>query len=61
MNRMFKNYPDIVTISDITSMLRIGKNSAYRLVNDNVIPSIKIGRVHKIRKQEVIRYAKLRR
>jgi len=53
---MFKNYPDVVSVSDLQKMLNIGKNNAYLLVKNNVIPSIRIGRVHKIPKKNVIKY-----
>ena len=58
---MFKEYSDIVSVADMQKMLNIGKNTAYRLVKDNVIPSIKVGRIHKIRKGAIVTYVKLRR
>ena len=53
---MFKEYPDVVTIEQLQKMLNIGKNMAYALINQNVINSIKIGRVHRIPKDNVIKY-----
>ncbi len=53
---MFNDYPDILTINDITKILHIGKNTAYKLVNDKTIKSIRIGRSYKIPKCYVIEY-----
>ncbi len=53
---MFKEYPDIVTVSDLTKMLHIGRNQAYRLVSDGSIRTIRIGTNHRIPKQCVIDY-----
>ena len=51
---MFENYPDIVTISDIMTMLNIGKSTAYSLLQAGKIHHIKIGRKYIIPKQSVI-------
>ena len=53
---MFKNYNDIVTINDLTKMLGIGRNTAYKLVTSHIIPSFKIdnGRKRFITKKQVI-------
>ncbi len=57
---LFSNYPDIVSINDLTRMLNIGKNKAYELVNTNVIKSIKIGRKHIIPKFRVIEFLQIK-
>lgn len=51
---IFTDYPDVVSIEDLTKMLRIGKNKAYELVNTNVIKSIRIGKKHIIPKFRII-------
>lgn len=53
---IFKSYPDVVGIDDLTHMLNIGKNKAYELVHTNAIQSIKIGRKHIIPKFRVIEF-----
>jgi len=45
---MFNKYPDIVNVPQLQEMLGIGKNTAYDLLNKNIIKSVRIGRVHKI-------------
>lgn len=53
---IFKDYPDIVNVDDLTHMLGIGKNKAYELINTNAIQSIRIGRKHIIPKFRVIEF-----
>ncbi len=54
---MFKNYPDVVNVKELQSMLGgISKKLAYHLLQNNIIKSIKIGREYKIAKVDVILY-----
>ena len=55
---MFKNYPDVVTVEQLQEMLGIGKNTAYTLLKNKKIRSIRIGRLHKIPKENIINYFK---
>lgn len=54
--QMFNEYNDVVKINDLIKMLGIGRNTAYKLVKTNAIPSIRIGRKHYITKQQVIAF-----
>lgn len=53
---MFTSYPDLVNIIQLKDMLGIGINLAYKLVRDNTIQSIKVGREYKIPKRNIIFY-----
>ena len=53
---MFTTYPDVVTINQLKDMLGIGITLAYRLVKQNNINAIKVGREYKIPKANVIAY-----
>ena len=54
---MFKNYPDVVNVKELQSMLGdISKKLAYHLLRNDIIKSIKIGRQYKIAKVDVILY-----
>ena len=46
---MFENYPDVVEVEDLRKM-------AYRLLADDEIRSVKVGRTYKIPKACVIEY-----
>jgi len=53
---MFNNYPDIITVEQLTKMLNIGKSSAYSLLQTNKIRHVKVGRKYIIPKKEVIEF-----
>lgn len=40
--QMFSNYPDVVSIEQLQEMLDVGRNTAYRLINEKKIKSINI-------------------
>lgn len=55
--RMFDRYPDVVNVDDLCRMLGgISKKLAYRLLQDESIQSVRIGRSYKIPKVCVIEY-----
>lgn len=47
---MFRNYDDIVTLSDMMEILAIGRNKAYDLLRSGQIKSFKIGKAYRIPK-----------
>ncbi len=51
---LFKEYPDIVSVEQVSEMLRIGQVLAYRLVRSGEIKSRKVGRRYIITKQHII-------
>lgn len=53
---MLDNYEDILTVDDLVDLLKIGRNTAYQLINTGQIKSIKLGRIHRIPWQNVIAY-----
>ena len=52
----FVQYPDILSLPQLRDILQIGKSTAYELLANNEIKSIRIGRDYKIPKQSVIDY-----
>ncbi|MCR5523313.1 MAG: helix-turn-helix domain-containing protein [Clostridia bacterium] len=54
---MFTEYPDIVTVDDIQSMLGVSRHYAYKLITDGYIHGRKIGGAYKVPKINVINYA----
>lgn len=55
---MLENTPDTLTVKDLQKVLHIGKNSALRLINENIIEAHKIGGKWVIIKEDVIEYIK---
>jgi len=53
---MFSDYSDVMTVEDVASALRIGKNSVYALLQSHAIGSRRIGRKYLIPKSCVIDY-----
>ena len=53
---MFTTYKDVVTVKQLAEMLGIGITLAYKLVKQNTIKSIKIGRQYKFPKRNIIAY-----
>lgn len=53
---MFPDYPDVVGVGELQTMLGIGRKLAYRLIQDGEIETLHIGRTYKIPKANVIAY-----
>jgi len=54
---MFETYPDVVEVDDLCKMLGgISKKLAYRLLAEQEIKSVRIGRAYKIPKVFIIDY-----
>ena len=51
---LFKDYPDVVTVEQVSEILHIGQVLAYRLVRSGEIKSRKVVRRYIITKQNVI-------
>jgi len=58
---MFREYPDVVNVIQLQKMLGVGRNTAYDLLKEEKIQSIRIGRVHKIPKVNIIKYLQTKR
>jgi len=53
---MFKEYPDVLDIVKMCEMLNIGVKMAYRMLKENKIAHLKVGRLYRIPKVHVIDY-----
>lgn len=55
--KMFENYPDVVEVDDLRVMLGgISKRLAYKLLTNQEIRNVKVGRAYKIPKICIIEY-----
>lgn len=55
--KMFADYPDVVDVSGLQSMLgNIGRQTAYELVRKGTIKAIKVGKLYRIPKINVIAF-----
>ena len=53
---MLSEYPDVLDVYHICEILKINRKTAYRLLNDKKLPSVRIGRKYKIAKLDLISY-----
>ena len=56
---MFRDYPDVVTVEQMSQMLGINDKTAYALLRDNKIEHFKVGRTYKIPKIHILSYLKV--
>ena len=53
---MFMDYSDMLSVDELCSMLRIGRNKAYLMLKNKEISAFKNGRLWMIPKEAVIEY-----
>lgn len=58
---MFKNFPDILTVSQVAEALCIGKKSVYKLVEQRKLGALHVGRAIKVPKFALEEYVKTAR
>lgn len=56
---MFRDYPDVVSVEQMSEMLGISTKTAYRLLKDNEIKHFRVGRTYKIPKLHIFSYLQL--
>ena len=56
---MFRDYPDVVTVEQMSRMLGISDKTSYALLRDNKIEHFKVGRTYKIPKIHILSYLKV--
>ena len=58
-NAIFKEYPDVLDVKQVSELLGVSTKTVYRLLRDEKIQSLKIGREFRIPKIYVMKYVKL--
>lgn len=53
---ILKDFDDVLTFVELRQVLKIGRNKAYELLQNNIISSIRIGKSYRIPKINVINY-----
>lgn len=53
---MLENYEDVLNASEVQVILKIGKNSTYKLIKENKIKHIRVGKKILIPKQYLIEF-----
>ena len=55
-NSMFKDYPDVLNVEDMSRMLNISVKTVYKLLKDRSVEHLKVGREYRIPKINLIKY-----
>jgi len=56
---VLKDYPDILDVSQVSTILGVSTKTVYRLLNEGSLASLKIGRAFKVPKLYVLQYIKV--
>jgi excisionase family DNA binding protein len=60
MNRnIFKEYPDILNVKQVSVLLGVSTKTVYKLLREGALASLKVGREFKIPKVNVLKYVKI--
>ena len=52
----FPDYPDVVDMKQVGEMLGVCVKTVYRMVQNNELKSVRIGRQHRIAKLHIMQY-----
>lgn len=58
-SRYLADYPDVLTPTECMTILSIGRNAIYTLLQNDIIKSVKIGKQYRIPKSSLENYLKL--
>ena len=53
---MFDEYDDVVTVCELSKMLRVGRNTAYNMINSGQITYVRVGNQIRIPKSSIIEF-----
>lgn len=53
---MFKEYPDVLNIDEMSSLLGISTKTGYKLLKEHRVEFLKVGREYRIPKIHIIEY-----
>ena len=56
---VFKGYPDVLDVAQVSKILGISKNLVYRILHDGSLLSLKTGRAFRIPKISLMKYVKI--
>ena len=55
-SRMFRAYPDALSLKDLSKMFGVSTKQASKLIHDGKIDAVKIGREYRVAKVNAIRF-----
>lgn len=58
MDYKFEDLPHVMTVEEVSKVLRIGRSNTYALVRSGQIRSVRVGRIYRVPKSAVEDYLK---
>jgi len=56
MKEIFNEYPDMMNVEQLQDALNIGRSLAYKLLRENKIRAVRLGKNYRIPKKSLIEY-----
>lgn len=56
---VLKEYPDILTVDEMSKALGVSSKTGYQLLRENRINHLKVGRAYRVPKAHLLAYLKL--
>lgn len=53
---IFREYDDVVSVEDVMQMLHVGRSAVYKLLNEEKIKTVRIGKKFIIPKRSIIEF-----
>jgi excisionase family DNA binding protein len=53
---MLKDYPDVINLEQMCSILRISTKTGYKLLKEKKVDALKVGRAYRIPKLHILSY-----
>jgi excisionase family DNA binding protein len=58
-NNTFREYPDVLSVPQVSTILGVSSKTVYRILSDGALKSLKVGREFKIPKLYLLQYIKI--
>ena len=56
---IFKEYPDVLDVKQVSRILNVSTKTVYKLIQDNTLSSLKVGREFRVPKIFLLKYIKI--
>lgn len=54
--KQLKNYPSALTVAEVAEILRTSSKTVYKMIRENILPAVKVGRENRVAKSRLIEY-----
>jgi hypothetical protein len=61
LSQFLHEYPAILDVEDLKKIMRLGRDSAYKLMRAEDFPSLRIGNQYRVTKPNLIKYLEQKR